>query len=87
MKPEIRVHVFDRRSGLNLARGSFAVVDKQLQDGEWICIVAASEDGRRVSLQIRASMLEEIEAPRPAAEAPASSAPWDAAERIGGRTP
>lgn len=85
MTPDLRVHVFDKRTGANLVRGSFAVVDKQLQEGELICIVADSEDGRRISLQIHASVLEDVAAPQPALGAPADPAPWDAAERIVGR--
>ena len=86
MTPDLRIHLFDRRTGVNLARGSFAVIDKQLQEGELICIVADSEDGRRISLQIRASVLEEVDAPQTASGAPADSVPWDAAERIVGRS-
>ena len=86
MMPGLRVHVFDKRTGVNLVRGAFVVIDKQLQEGELICIVADSEDGRRISLQIRASLLEDVEAPQPASGAPSDPAPWDAAERIVGRS-
>ena len=85
MTPDLRVHVFDKRTGVTLVRGSFAVIDKQLQEGELICLVADSEDGRRISLQIHASALEEVDAPQPAAPAPKEPIPWDAAERIVGR--
>ena len=62
MNADVQLHVFDRKTGLNVLRESFAVVDKQLQDGELVCLTADSENGRRVSIQIRAEVLEDVPA-------------------------
>ncbi len=60
MNPDVQVHVFDRKTGLNQLRGSFDIVDLQLQDGDLLCLTADSEDGRRVSIQIRAEVPEDV---------------------------
>jgi hypothetical protein len=65
MSADLRLHLFDRRTGANLARGTFAIVQKELQRGELVCIVADSEDGRRLSLQIQAEQLEDVPPPPP----------------------
>jgi|GEM_PF-3374049 hypothetical protein len=63
MTAGVQVHLFDRRTGLNLARGTFTIIEKELQRCEVVCLTADSEDGRRISLQIPAQDLEEIPLP------------------------
>jgi hypothetical protein len=53
--------------GLPLLRLGGTVVHKEIQDGKWVVLTVQIEDGRRLLLNIRAEVLEEIAPPARAA--------------------
>ncbi len=69
MTADVQLKVSNRKTGLPIVRATFNLIQKELQRGDTLCLVGDSEDGRRVSIQIRAAAIEEVP-PTPFEDAP-----------------
>lgn len=82
MIEDVSIRVFDRKTGVSLCRASFQVIQKELIRGGRISLVADSDDGRRLTLQLAAQVIEDVSAPPDPAGSETRLALAEAAARI-----